>query len=107
MPAAPDMSRMLVPSNPFSRKRRAETRSSSSRRLLSLLRRSFFTTVMAGKSQGQRNSCCATLRPHFELCKCLLQSCKIGAHDKHRVSGGDLFSQLLQLFLGGVAQGCV
>src|ERR1051325_8833071 len=39
MPAALEMSRIEVPSKPFSRNSVAETRSSASRRLLSLLRR--------------------------------------------------------------------
>src|SRR3954471_8072000 len=50
MPAAAEISRIEVPSKPFSRKSLAETRSNSSRRLLSLLRRPArgFDFVMRG-----------------------------------------------------------
>src|SRR3954463_10709485 len=50
MPAAAEISRIEVPSKPFSRNSFAETRSNSSRRLLSLLRRPArgFDFVMRG-----------------------------------------------------------
>ena len=49
-----------------------------------------------------------TLKLCCQKSKCLVQLGKIGAHDKAGPGGGrGLFSQLLQLLLAGVAQGCV